>query len=116
MKLFFDTKSNNKNTAVKSQKKKFAQPILIISPRPDVMSDIVSQLLMHHLADVIPHEADFFTMSDNPGASDAIAVIVDINDVDNVELILCRWLRYSSRFRQNRFSWVIMTQSALLMR
>ncbi|MCW2488703.1 hypothetical protein J5069_22645 [Candidatus Symbiopectobacterium sp. NZEC127] len=88
MKLFFDTKSNNKNTAVKSQKKKFAQPILIISPSPDVMSDIVSQLLMHHLADVIPHEADFFTMSDNPGASDAIAVIVDINDVDNVELIM----------------------------
>ncbi|MGL9750724.1 MAG: hypothetical protein ACR5LC_04195 [Symbiopectobacterium sp.] len=88
MKLFFDTKSNNKNTTMKSHKKKFAQPILIISPRPDVMTDIVSQLLMHHLADVIPHEADFFTMNDNPAASDAIAVIVDIDDVDNVELIM----------------------------
>ncbi|MGL9735656.1 MAG: hypothetical protein ACR5LF_08390 [Symbiopectobacterium sp.] len=125
MKLFFDTKSNNKNTTVKSHKKKFAQPILIISPRPDVMTNIVSQLLMHHLADVIPHEADFFTMNDNPAASDAIAVIiVDIDDVDNVELImqwimlnlLCRWLRYSSQFRQNRFWWAIMTQSALHMR
>lgn len=88
MKLFFDTKSNNKNMAVKSQKKKFTQLILIISPRPDVMSDIVSQLLMHHLVDVIPFEADFFTLKDNPSASDAIAVIVDIGDMDNVELIL----------------------------
>lgn len=87
MKLFFDIESNNKNPAMKSQKKKVTQPILIISPRPDVLSDIVSQLLMHHLADVIPHEADFFTMKDNPAASDAIAVIVDIGDVDNVELI-----------------------------
>lgn len=87
MKLFFDTNSNNKKTTVTSQKKKITQPILIISPRPDVMSDIISQLLMHHLADVIPHEADFFTMNDNPAASDAIAVIVDIGDADNVELI-----------------------------
>ena len=51
------------------------------------MSDIVSQLLMHHLVDVMPREVDFFSLQGNPGACDAIAVIVDIGDMDNVELI-----------------------------
>lgn len=87
MKLFFNSNPDDKNTIRQSQKKKLAHPILVISPRKSVMSDIVSQLLMHHLVDVMPREVDFFSLQDNPGACDAIAVIVDIGDTDNVELI-----------------------------
>lgn len=87
MKLFSDAKSRSDDQAAQRQKKSASQQLVIISPRRDVLSEIASVLLMHNFKNVVKHEGDFFSLQDDSITRDAIAVIVDIADSHDVELI-----------------------------
>lgn len=87
MKLFSDAKQSGDDKAAQRQKKSASQQIVIISPRREVMSEIASQLLMHNLKNVVEYEADFFTLQDDSIAHNALAVIIDIVNVSDIEQI-----------------------------
>lgn len=87
MKLFFDAKQSGDDKTAQRQKKSVSQQIVIISPRREIMSEIASQLLMHNLKNVVEYEADFFALQDSCITHDALAVIVDIVNVSNIEQI-----------------------------
>lgn len=87
MKLFSDAKQAGDNKERNQQQKNMAQQVVIISPRREVLSEIASQLLMNNMKNIVEHEADFFSLTDDNVTRHAMAVIVDLVDTSDITQI-----------------------------
>lgn len=89
MKLFSEAKpaatgGEDKSTSRQKKMETRSQAVVIISPRPAMLSEIASHLLMHNVIGLIEVADDFLTLQSAEMTSNAAVVIIDIVDCDDI--------------------------------